>query len=120
MEGKKNIIKEKTYGFALRIIALYKLLTDERREYVLSKQMLRSGTSIGANVTEADAAISEPEFSAKMSIAYKEAMETGYWLNLLHDSKFITSTEFDDLYQECTSICKILFAILKSSGRIIR
>ncbi|MEM8969214.1 MAG: four helix bundle protein [Bacteroidota bacterium] len=120
MSRKKNIIKEKSYGFALRIITLYKLLTKERKEYVLSKQILRSGTSIGANVTEADAAISKAEFSAKMSVAYKEAMETGYWLNLLHDSKFISSTEFDDLNEECTSICKILFSILKSSGRINR
>ena len=120
MDRKKNIIKEKTYGFALWMIALYKLLTKERKEYVLSKQILRSGTSIGGNVTEADAAISKAEFSAKISIAYKEAMETGYWLNLLHDSRFISSTEFDNLHKECTSICKILFSILKSSGRINR
>lgn len=87
---------------------------------MLTKQILRSGTSVGANVTEADAAISKAEFSAKISIAYKEAMETGYWLNLLHDSEFIDTSDFDKLHQDCTVICKILFSILKSSGRVNR
>ena len=120
MEKKDNVIKSKSYSFALAIVALYKKLINGQKEYVLSKQILRSGTSIGANITEADAAISKAEFSAKISIAYKEAMETSYWLNLLHDSHYISSSEFNHLYAECTSICKILFSILKSTGRINR
>ena len=120
MEKKDNIIKARTYSFALAIVKLYKQITEENKEYVLSKQLLRRGTSIGANVTEADAAISRADFSAKISIAYKEAMETGYWLNLLHDSKFISTSDFNKMYEDCTAICKILFAILKSSGRINR
>lgn len=118
--NKENLIKEKTYQFALAIVSLYKRVASEKKEYVLTKQLLRSGTSIGANVTEADAAISKAEFSAKISIAYKEAMETGYWLNLLHDSKFIGTPDFDRLYQDCTAICKILFSILRTTGRISR
>nr|WKN37785.1 four helix bundle protein [Tunicatimonas sp. TK19036] len=117
---KENLIKDKTYRFALVEVSPYKKVTEEKREYVLAKQLLRSGTSIGANVTEADAAISKAEFSAKISIAYKEAMETGYWLNLLHDSNFISTYDFNTLYQDCTAICKILFSILKSTGRINR
>lgn len=117
---KDNLIKDKTYHFALAIVSLYKQVTKEKKEYVLTKQILRSGTSIGANVTEADAAISKAEFSAKISIAYKEAMETGYWLNLLHDSEFINSSDFNRLHQDCTAICKILFSILRTSGRVNR
>ena len=117
---KENLIKDKTYRFALVVVSPYKKVTEEKREYVLAKQLLRSGTSIGANVTEADAAISKAEFSAKISIAYKEAMETGYWLNLLHDSNFISTSDFNTLYQDCTAICKTLFSILKSTGRINR
>ncbi|MGB3849924.1 MAG: four helix bundle protein [Tunicatimonas sp.] len=117
---KENIIKDKTYRFALAIVTLYKRVTHEKKEYVLTKQILRSGTSIGANVTEADAAISKAEFSAKISIAYKEAMETSYWLNLLHDSEYIDSSDFHSLHEECIVICKILFSILKSSGRVTR
>lgn len=117
---KDNVIKEKTYRFALAIVSLYKQVTRDKKEYVLTKQILRSGTSIGANVTEADAAISKAEFSAKISIAYKEAQETGYWLNLLHDSEYISHSDFNKLHQDCTAICKILFSILRSSGRVNR
>ncbi|MEK6479859.1 four helix bundle protein [Catalinimonas sp. 4WD22] len=120
MEKKENIIKNKAYSFVLDIVSLYKRITVEKKEYVLSKQLLRSGTSIGANVTEADAAISKAEFSAKISIAYKEAMETAYWLNLLHDSKFISTSDFNVMHDSCTTICKILFSILRSTGRINR
>jgi four helix bundle protein len=88
-EMKDNVVKEKSYAFALRIIQMYKPLSLAKKEFVLSKQILRSGTSIGANIVEADAAISKAEFSAKISIAYKEARETCYWLRLLLDSNYI-------------------------------
>lgn len=114
---KDNIIRNKTFDFALKIIAIYKCL-NEKKEFVLSKQILRSGTSIGANVEEADAAISKAEFSSKISIAYKESRETIYWLKLLYHSSYLDQETFHATYQDCTEICKILFATLKSSGRI--
>jgi four helix bundle protein len=79
---KKNVVREKSYDFALRIVEAYKILAKDKKEFVLSKQVLRSGTAIGANIEEADASISKAEFSAKISIAYKEARETCYWLRL--------------------------------------
>ena len=83
---KDNPLKDKSYAFAVRIVKMYKYLCDKKHEYVLSKQVLRSGTSIGAKIVEANGAISKDDFSAKMSITYKEALETKYWLDLLKDS----------------------------------
>ena len=83
---KDNPLKDKSYAFAVRIVKMYKYLCDKKHEYVLNKQVLRSGTSIGANIVEAEGAISKDYFSAKMSIAYKEAFKTKYWLDLLKDS----------------------------------
>jgi four helix bundle protein len=115
---KKNVVKEKSYAFALRIIQMYKHLSFEKKEFVLSKQILRSGTSIGANVVEADAAISKAEFSARISLAYKEAHETCYWLRLLFDSNYIDKNSFDSIFNDTEELCKLLYAILKSSGRV--
>ena len=115
---KENVILKKSYSFALKIVSLYKNLSGDYKEFVLSKQVLRSGTSIGANMHEADAAISKAEFSAKVSIAYKEARETQYWLRLLFDSNYLNQNQFDSLFNESTEICKILFSILKTTGRI--
>jgi len=115
---KKNIVKEKSYAFALRIVQMYKVLSLERKEFVLSQQILRSGTSIGANVEEADAAISRAEFSLKISIAYKEARETCYWLRLLLDSNYLDKNSFDSIFYDGEELCRLLFSILKSSGRI--
>lgn len=109
----KNIQK-KTYAFALRIVKLYKFLSYQKKEYLLSKQILRSGTSVGANITEAQGGISKADFSAKVSIAYKEALETKYWLNLLVDSDYLERKQFDSLFSDCDEICKILFSILKT------
>ncbi len=86
---KDNVIKEKSYAFALRIIKLYKYLCKEKNEFVLSKQILRSGTSIGANIEEAVGSQSQKDFIAKLSIAYKESRETHYWIRLLKDSDYI-------------------------------
>ncbi|MBT0608229.1 four helix bundle protein [Aequorivita echinoideorum] len=111
---KENIIATKSYQFAIKIVKLTKSLV-EKKEYVLSKQILRSGTSIGANVEEAIGGISKKDFRAKMSIAYKEARETHYWLRLLKDTEYIAVEEFEVLNTELTSILKILFKIIDSS-----
>ena len=113
--NKENPLSEKSYAFALKIINTYKLLINDKREYILSKQLLRCGTSIGANVAEANGAISKADFSAKISIAYKESLETKYWLSLLKDSDFIVVAEFNDLFDEADELSKILFSILKST-----
>ena len=105
---------EKSYKFAVRIVNAYKVLVAEK-EFVLSKQMLRSGTSIGANVSEANGAISESDFSHKISIAYKEGLETKYWLLLLKDTNYITEETYLPLYEDADEICKMLFSILKST-----
>ena len=112
---KQNIIKDKSFDFAVRIVGLYKYLKNEKKEYILSKQILKSGTSIGANVEEADGGISKAEFSNKISIAYKEAKETHYWLRLLKASDFITEKIFDSFINDIDEIMKILFSILKTT-----
>ena len=110
-----NIIVEKSKAFAVRIINLYKYLCDDKKEYVLSKQILRSGTSIGANVKEAIRAESKSDFTHKMNISLKEASETEYWLELLAETDYITNTQFDSISTDCTEIIKLLTAIVKSS-----
>jgi four helix bundle protein len=111
---KDNIIQKKSYDFALQIIALYRKLCKSN-EYVLSKQLLRSGTSIGANVEEAQAGQSRADFVSKMSIASKEARETCYWLRLLRDSNTIMKCEVDPLLIEAESIVNILTSIVKTT-----
>ena len=110
---KENIIRDKSFNFAIKIIELYKLLI-ENKEYVLSKQLLRSGTSIGANVEEALAGQSKKDFIAKMSIASKEARETRYWLKLLQKSQ-LTKGNYDKYLEEIENIINILTAIVKTS-----
>lgn len=109
-----NVIVDKSKAFALRIIKMYKYLCDEKREYVLSKQVLRSGTSIGANVKEAVRGQSKADFYAKMNISLKEASETEYWLELLHESDYIDDKNFDSIYADCQELLKILVSITKS------
>ena len=110
----KSIIVTKSYQFALKIIELYKYLSYEKKEYVLSKQILKSGTSIGANVEESQAAISKKDFISKISIASKEARETHYWLRLLKDSNYLTP-EYYLLLNECEELKRILISIIKTS-----
>ncbi|GAB61370.1 MAG: four helix bundle protein [Candidatus Jettenia sp.] len=110
---KGNIILEKSFNFVLQIIELYKQLITEK-EFVLSKQLLRSGTSIGANVEEATAAMSKKDFTAKMSIASKEARETRYWLRLLDKSK-IVNIDFNTYLNDIEQLINILTAIVKTS-----
>jgi len=111
---EENIILSKTYKFALRIIELYKYLCEEKKEYTLSKQILRSGTSIGANSEEAAGSISKKDFRAKFFIAYKEARETHYWIRLLRDSGYIDSKLAESLLNDTNEILKIIGAILKT------
>ena len=112
---KDNLIVKKTKGFAIQIIHLYLYLSKEKKEYVLSKQILRSGTSIGANVKEATQAQSKADFISKMSIALKEASETEYWLELLKETSFLTENQFNEINKENESIIKIITKIIKTS-----
>ena len=115
---EENIILSKTYNFALRIIELYKELSYGKKEYTLSKQILRSGTSIGANSEEAAGSISKKDFRAKFFIAYKEARETHYWVRLLRDSNYIDKKQASELISDLDEILKIIGAILKTvSGK---
>ena len=110
-----NIIVDKSKNFAIRIVKLYKYLNEEKKEYVLSKQLLRSGTSIGANVKEAVRGQSKADFTAKMSIALKEASESEYWLEILHETEYLTEQQFDSIYADCKDLIKILMSIVKSA-----
>ena len=114
---EENIILNKTYNFALRIIKLYKYLNEEKREYTIAKQILRSGTSIGANAEEASGSILKKEFRAKYFISYKEARETHYWLRLLRDSDYIDKKLAESLIIDVEEILKILGAILKTVSK---
>lgn len=114
---KENVVKDKSFGFAVRIVNLYKHLSQEKREFVLSKQLLRSGTSIGANVEEAIGGISKADFKAKLGIAYKEARETAYWLRLLHTTEFLDYKEYESIHADCNELCKLLFTIIQSSTK---
>ncbi|MBR5710097.1 MAG: four helix bundle protein [Thermoguttaceae bacterium] len=109
-----NIIVDKSKAFALKFIRLYEYLNSYKREYVLSKQILRSGTSIGANVKEATRAQSKPDFYSKMNIALKEASETEYWLELFHESGYLDSNAFMSIYQDCQELIRLLVSITKS------
>lgn len=113
--AENNIIKEKSRDFAIRIIRLYKYLCEEKKEYVLSKQLLRSGTSIGANVSEALCGISKKDFLAKMYIAYKEAAESLYWLDLLVATDYINEKEYNSINSDCEELKKLLSSITKST-----
>ena len=111
----ENTIEKKSFDFAIRIVRLYKYLYDNKKEFVLSKQLLRSGTSIGANVAEAQQAQSKADFISKISIALKETTETKYWLRLLNATDYLSDTEIKTILSDCVEIEKILTTILKSS-----
>ena len=112
---RENIVMIKSYAFALRIIRLYKYLITEQKEYVLSKQVLRSGTAIGALVKEAEHAQSKADFLNKMNIALKEANETEYWLMLLKDSEYIDEKSFKSMQEESVELLKLLASIVKTT-----
>ena len=110
---KENVIERKSYAFAVRIVNLQKYLVNQKREYIMSRQICKSGTSIGANVAEAQRAQSTADFVAKLKIALKEANETQYWLKLLHDTDYLTDREFESLHGSLQEILRILTAICK-------
>ena len=108
-------IEDRSKAFAIRIIKLYKFLTSEQKEYVLAKQILRSGTSIGANIAEAQAAFSKKDFLAKMYIAFKECNETIYWLDLLVESEYLTQEQYDSVHDDAVRLKKTLSAITRTT-----
>ena len=105
---QNNIIQEKSFAFAVRIVNLYKYLCEEKKEFVLSKQILRSGTSIGANIEESIGGQSDKDFFTKLTIAYKEARETVYWLKLLLATDYLNEEQAESLLKDAEEICKIL------------
>lgn len=110
-----NVIENKSFQFAIRIVRLYKFLCEEKKEYILSRQLLRAGTSIGANVTESQQAQSKPDFVSKISIALKEASETKYWIKLLGATEYLSENQTKSILDDCVEIEKILVTILKSA-----
>ena len=111
----KNIIQEKSFRFALRIVKLCNYLQKTKRETVMTRQLLRCGTSIGANVAESQHAQSRADFTSKLNIALKEAAETDYWLRLLHEANYLNETEFRSVFADCKEIESLLAAIVKST-----
>ncbi len=111
----KSILKDKSYVFAIEIVKLYKYLESDKKEFVLSKQLLKSGTAIGANIREAEFAQSKKDFINKMSISLKEANETQYWLELLNDTGFLNSSEFKSAYDQCQELTAMLVSTIKTS-----
>jgi len=119
IEMKNNAILDKTMDFSIRIVNLYKYLKNQKKETVMSKQLLRSGTSIRANVREAHNGQSDKDFLAKIYIAYKETSETEYWLTLLHKTDFLTEKQAKDIINDCEEIGKILTTIIKTMKKKI-
>ena len=111
----EQTVEQKSFLFAVRIVNLCKYLGTSRKEYVLSKQLLRSGTSIGANITEAEQAQSRADFVSKMSIALKEAVETNYWLRLLQATDYLSETEFLSIHSDCRELERMLTSIIKTA-----
>jgi four helix bundle protein len=112
---RENIVKNKSFGFAVRVVKLYQFLCEQKKEFVLSKQLLRSGTSVGAMIREAEHAETKNDFKHKMGIAQKEINETIYWLELLHKTDYLTSDQFESMNTDAVEIMKLITAILKSA-----
>ena len=112
---KNSVVRDKSMDFSVRIVRLYQYLVSEKKEYVLSKQLLRSGTSIGANIREAVYAQSTSDFISNMSIALKETSEAEYWLELLTKTEYLTGEQYDSMQNDCGEIARLLTAIVKTS-----
>ena len=110
-----NAVQEKSFHFAVRIVNLCKFLQNEKKEYILYKQLFRCGTSIGANVAEAQQAQSRADFVSKLNIALKEAYETDYWLRLLHETNYLTESAFQSVISDCRELEKLLISIIKTA-----
>ena len=119
---ENNTVAEKSIAFSIRLIKIYKILSTERKEYILSKQLLRSGTAIGALIREAEHGQSKADFLSKMNIALKEANETDYWLLLLYKGQYLNEKEYNSIMEDCTELLKMLIKIVKTTkenlGRI--
>lgn len=115
-----NIIQVKSYNFALRIIKLNKYLISEQKEFSISRQLIRSGTSIGANVEEAIGGTTKKDFKYKLSISYREARESHYWIRLLHDSDYISAEQASSLLKDCEELLKIIGSIIKTTKASLR
>ncbi|MCF8257195.1 MAG: four helix bundle protein [Flavobacteriales bacterium] len=113
----ENVILTKSFDFAVKVLLMCKRVRIEHREYDLTRQLMRSATSIGANAEEAIGGISRKDFSAKLGISYKEARESKFWLRLLHATEYITKNEYDDLVNDCEEILRILFSIIRTTNR---
>ena len=113
-DDRDNPVVNKSKAFALRIIKMYKYLNSEKHEFIMSKQVLKSGTSVGANIREAHRGQSDSDFYAKMNIALKEADETAYWLELLYESKYLEVELFTSIYKDCEELIRMLVSILKN------
>ena len=111
----ERAVQDKSFHFAVRIVNLCRHLRQEKQEYILTKQLLRSGTSIGANIAESQQAQSTSDFVHKLSVALKEATETAYWLRLLHATDYLSNKAFDSMIQDCLELEKLLTAIIKSA-----
>ncbi len=112
---KENIIKSKSFAFAIRIVKMYQFLTEQKKEYILSKQLLRSGTSVGAMVREAEHSESKKDFAHKMAIAQKEINETIYWLELLNETEYIDMKQFESINKDAVEIIKLITSIIKTT-----
>jgi len=112
---RKNVIKDKSFDFAVRIVRLCQILVTDKKEFVLSKQLLRSGTSVGAMIREAEHAESKPDFKHKLSIAQKEINETIYWLELLKETNYISISDFENINTDAVEILKLLTTIIKTT-----
>lgn len=111
----RSAVEDKSFQFAIPIVRLHRMMTERKKEYALSKQILRSGTSIGANVAEAECGFSRKDFLAKMYIAYKECAETAYWLKLLYATEYLSEKEYTSLYRDCMELKKMLSLITKTT-----
>lgn len=112
---RENIVKNKSFAFAVRVVKLYQFLCEQKKEFVLSKQLLRSGTSVGAMIREAEHAETKNDFKHKMGIAQKEINESIYWLELLRDTDYLTAEQFESINNDAVEIIKLITAILKSA-----
>ena len=120
MMKKDNIIQQKSFAFAVRVVKVYKYLTTDKKEFVLSKQLLRSGTSVGANIEESIGGQSDKDFLSKLSIAYKEARESIYWIKLLKETEYISNNQAESLITDAEELCKILGKIQTTMKQKIR
>lgn len=115
--GKNQGIQEKSFAFAIRIVRLCRMMQTDKKEYILSKQLVRSGTSIGANIVEAQQAQSRADFKSKLNIALKEAVETEYWLRLMHATDYLTDAEYASIYNDCDELVCILVSSIQTLNK---